>query len=446
MAKWWLGLPLIALGWANSASAQAPPPYGPMAPLPMAPAGNAPMPQMPPPGYPGLAPGQQMLPPGYPGLATGPGAVPPGALPPTIQPPGLPATPMPTLDPGPPFSLPGDDDLQGNAFSEGQGDAKKEPEGCVYFSTGFMGLMRQGLGHGVIASLDPGNGIDTGINPPPTAPTLLRFSDVSPDFNWGTKATIGYRCGCDAIEFTGYYLGLTTAAHEIADPGKIDLPFSAAAFPSPLGFQGDNFLWLQADYVKIVQETRVANAEFNYRYSYAPGLELIAGVRYMDVQEHFSIATDDDGIVLSQFGLPPDPFAQAIYTITTHNRIVAPQLGLAWECPLVSWLSISSEAKGAWGANFMSEDHLLLRGDGFLGPSSHIATTLFSQIYDVGLFANVTLGEHIRVKAGYQALWVVDVPVASNLVDFNPNDAKARQDYHGSIFFHGPSVEIMFSF
>ena len=30
MAKWWLGLPLIALGWAGSASAQAPQPPGPM--------------------------------------------------------------------------------------------------------------------------------------------------------------------------------------------------------------------------------------------------------------------------------------------------------------------------------------------------------------------------------------------------------------------------------
>jgi len=310
-----------------------------------------------------------------------------------------------------------------------------------------MGLQRLRLGHGVIAQLDPGNNIpgfpfnaDTGIPPPNTAPALLSFSDISPQFNWGTKVTVGYRVEDQSFELTGYYLGLTTAAKSVSLPGQVDLPFSA--FNSPLGFNGDNGLWLQADFAEAVLQTRIANAEFNYRRAFGANVEGIAGIRYMDVQEHFSIATDDDGIVIQ----PPDPFAQAIYTINTHNRIVAPQLGLALEAPLVPWLTLSLEGKGAWGANFFSQDHLLLRGDGFLGPSSHTDRTLFSQIYDLAVYANVCFGDHVLVKAGYQVLWVADIPVASQQVDFNPNNPLGGRDIHGSIFFHGPSVEILFSF
>jgi hypothetical protein len=307
-----------------------------------------------------------------------------------------------------------------------------------------MGLRRQGLGHGVVAVLDPGNGVDTGIPPPSMAPTLLRFSDISPDFNWGARATIGYRCGPDSIEATGYFLGQTEFASQVALPGRIDLPFSA--FNPPLGFNGNNGLWLQADLVRIEQQTRIANGEVNYRYSYCPSFDWILGIRYLDLQEGLTIATSDDDLVLANVGLPPNPFADAIYTISTHNRIVAPQFGLAFDQLLVNWLSVSLEGKAALGANFFSYDHQLIRFDGFVGPSSHRATTLFSQIYEVNLFANLMCGEHVRVRAGYQALWVVDIPVAEKQVDFNPNNPLGRHSDHGSIFFHGPAVEVQFAF
>src|SRR5207244_4219647 len=122
-------------------------------------------------------------------------------------------------------SLPDDAHTNGNAFADGQEKTSCPP--CWHFGTGFIGLRRQGLGHGVIAMLDPGVGIDTGINPPNNVPTMLNFSDISPDFNWGTKATLSYRCGPGTIEMSGYYLGLTTAARQIALPGRLDLPFAA---------------------------------------------------------------------------------------------------------------------------------------------------------------------------------------------------------------------------
>jgi len=351
---------------------------------------------------------------------------------------------MPGLDLSPDPS-PDNANHQANAFAEAEAPSKSH--GFWYFGAGFQGLQRQGPGHGVLAILDPGNNIpgfppnaETGIPPPNTAPTLLNFADIAPNFSWGTKVTVGYHADPGTFEFTGYYLGLTTAARRVSLPGQVDVPFFASN--APLGFQGINNLWLQADYVAAILQTRMANAEFNYRTSCGPNVELITGIRYMDLEEGFSIFTDDVGIILPS----PDPFAQALYSINTHNRIVAPQLGLALEVPLVPWLSLSLEGKGAWGANFLDMDHILVRGDGFVGPSTHSNRVLFSQIYDLGVYANVRFGDHIRIQAGYQALWVVDIPVAAQQVDFNLNDAQGRRDYRGSIFFHGPSVEIQFAF
>jgi hypothetical protein len=428
MTRWWLGL--VALGWGSGAFAQTPPPVVSTPAMPFNSVAAAS-------GFPGTEPG--MMPPG---ATYGP----PGGAMPMMPPGGMP--PGPGMDPaGSAFASLDNTDQHPNAFSDEPPTPPTRPAGSWYFGAGFVGLMRQRLGHGVIAQLDPGNNIpgfafnaDTGIPPPNTAPTVLSFNDVAPPFNWGTVTTLGYRIGAQSFELTGYYLGLSTGAKVAALPGQLDLPFSA--FDPPLGFTGNNGLWLQADFVEAIQQTRIANAEFNYRRSYGPIFELIVGVRYMDVQEHFSILTDDDGIILPA----PDPFAQAIYTVNTHNRIVAPQLGFTLTAPLANWLALSFETKGAWGLNVFSQDHLLLRGDGFVGPSSHINQDLFSHIYDLSLYATVYYGDNIRVRAGYQALWVVGVPVASKQVDFDPNNAFGRRDFNGSIFFHGPTVEIQFSF
>ena len=428
MARWWLSLPLIALGWGSGILAQTPPP------APMAPA------------VPTTAAVAQSVPGSAPGVPEkGPfGPPPPGGYGTMPPPGGMP--PVPGLDAGPAGApTPEGTHDEFNAFGDDAPPAKVR--GSWYYGAGFAGLMRQRLGHGVIAQQDPGNNIpgfpfnaDTGIPPPPDAPVLLNFSDLNPPFSWGTVVTLGYRIGDQSFELTGYYLGLSTTARVAALPGQVDLPFSA--FNPPLGFTGDNGLWLQADFAEAILQTRVANAEFNYRKGFGDYCDLIAGIRYMDVQEHFSILTDDDGIILPA----PDPFVQAIYTINTHNRIVAPQFGFTLNAPLAAWLALSFESKIALGANFFSQDHLLLRGDGFEGPSSHINHTLFSEVYDLSLYATVYFGDNIRVKAGYQALWVADIPVANQQVDFDPNNAFGRRDYHGSIFFHGPTVEIQFSF
>ncbi len=53
----------------------------------------------------------------------------------------------------------------------------------------------------------------------------------------------------------------------------------------------------------------------------------------------------------------PDPTRVATYSVQTHNRLLAPQLGFEWDKSLTDWLALGVTAKGAWGEpNFVELD------------------------------------------------------------------------------------------
>src|SRR5262249_4380391 len=118
-----------------------------------------------------------------------------------------------------------------------------------YAYLGYMGLQRQRLGHGPVAVFDENSGgVQTGLVPSTPGPLALDFQDLVPNLLNGTRATIGYYNGCHAFELSGFYVGESTSNRTVADPGRLDSFFNvngAASFP--LGFEGDNGMWLQSD-------------------------------------------------------------------------------------------------------------------------------------------------------------------------------------------------------
>jgi hypothetical protein len=436
MRKWWTGAALVALGLAGPALAQMPgPPPGAGGPPPGAPGGHGgPMPMIPynvapPPGFGG---GPPMSPPNFPNDPTPlPGSqfCPPGG----------------EKQPDSPFSLPNDG--SGNAFSCNE-PAVLPASGC-FVNVGWMALQRGNLSRQPLVFRDPGFfapgipvNVDSGINPIPAgnAPPVFGTGDTHPNWNNGVRASAIWREDYNAFELAGFYLFQTTRGDSVASAGQLDLPFNN--FPTPIGFQGDNFLWLQADRVMTTLQTTVASGEANYRRLVAPGFEWLIGVRYLDIRERYSILTDDDGLTVS----PLNRTLIATVSAVTHNRILAPQLGFEYEHPLLSWVTAGVTAKGAWGANFITIDNSLTRGDGREGPGAHEATTRFSHLYEVAAWGTVSITEQWRIKAGYTALWVVNVPEASKQINFNLGNPGGNHSSTGSIFWHGPMVEMQFAF
>jgi len=323
--------------------------------------------------------------------------------------------------------------------------------GALYGSIGYMALQRQRLGHGAAAVLDTASGgIDTGNPPPPGAPEAADFQDIQMRWNNGVRATMGYHWDGQAFELSGFYLSQNSSAKSYANPGMLDTFFNVGGnfTAAPLGFEGDNGLWLQADVIKLRLQTALGNAEANYRCWLGANadLSLLVGVRYLDLYERFSFYTGDDDLTVLDINGHPDPTKEATYFVTAHNQILAPQLGFEWNRAINCWLAFSMSAKGAWGANFLTVDVNLKRGDGFMGPHSGRSQTLFSHLYETGFVLDFRLMEHARLRAGYNLMWVVDVAEALGQLDYDLSHTAGRTKNNESIFYHGPLVELSFLF
>ena len=363
---------------------------------------------------------------------------------PYINAPSAGVPPLPT-DHSSPYSSPAG---AARAWDNGSASAG---HGWLYGGAGYMAMQRQRLGHGAAAVLDTASGgVDTGNPPPAGAAEAADFHDLHMNWNNGLRATLGYFCDGQALELSGFYLFQNSSAKTYADPGRLDTFFNVGGnFTSaPLGFEGDNGLWLQADVIRLRLQTALGNAEVNYRRWLGPDscFNWLVGIRYLDLYERFGLYTGDDDLTVLGTNGRPDPTKEATYYVTAHNQILAPQLGFEWTRGLTGWLAFTMSAKGAWGVNFLTVDVNLKRGDGFLGLHNGRSQTLFSHLYETGFFLDFLPWERARLRAGYNLMWVVDVAEALGQFDYNLAHTSGRTKDNQSIFYHGPLVELSFLF
>jgi hypothetical protein len=327
-------------------------------------------------------------------------------------------------------------------------DCPPEPECGTYLNIGGLGLLRQDLPEGSLAVINVHrpNVLDTSVRPRREA-SLARvqdYDDISLNMQGGVEGTLGYQWGGNAIEVAGFWIGDNRASAETVIPGRLFLPF----FHPPLGFEGDNGLWQNADRNRITLEQSLGNAEVNYRWwdQAIRSVQGIIGVRYTDMQERFDSFTGDDDFTVRDINGNPDPTRQADYRVVTHNQLLAAQFGFEWNQPLCSCVTFTWQAKAAWGCNFLNVNYTLTRGDGLVGMSATRFQTLFSHEYESGFFLDFWLCERGRLRAGYNLLWLANVAPAVNQVNFdlaNPTSRKIQQD---SVLYHGPLVELEFLF
>jgi hypothetical protein len=351
-----------------------------------------------------------------------------------------PSCPVPTAGPSDaPGGAPSLSDSSPGAFSEKKFDC----ENAWFLNIGAQGYERQRLNNGVLATFDPQN-LDTGTPPPAGAQVAQRFSNIHAPMNFGVNGTVGYIQGCNTFEFTGFYISQFTRSLTAAKPGQIDLPF----FNPPLGFEGDNGLWLQADRTTTTFTSSLGDAEFNYRYA-NPAIkeaELITGLRYLDLRETLSTYTDDDGAAFPLVNGQPDPTRVATYYVETHNRLLAPQLGFEWAHCVAPWATLGFGGKVALGANFLEQRTSLVRGDGFVGFDKTKNDVQFSQAYELKAFVDFHLMERARLHLGYNAMWLANVADAGDQYNFNLQNINSTANANRTIFFHGPVVELQFLF
>jgi hypothetical protein len=343
--------------------------------------------------------------------------------------------------PGPPCGT----DLPAGHSSAFQCEEYVRDDHC-FAHFGAVGLMRQKLGHFNLAVLDPVS-LKDGIPAPPGSPTLQSLDMFQESFQYGPKATLGYLWQNQAIELTGFWIPSLRKTLDSANPGQIDLPF----VNPPLGFEGDNGLWLHADVLHTEYRSSLWSGEVNYRYTDAAvtDAELILGVRYVGNSESLGIVTGDDDLTVRDAQGNPDPTRQATYQIRARNHIVAPQVGFEWGTPCTKWARVGVNAKAALGVNFAEIRTTLVRGDGLVGfDQARHSTVPLAQVYDLGAFVDFDVCglERLRLRIGYNAMFLVNVVVPEDNLNFNLGAPTARTNNNGSIFYHGPMAELEFLF
>ena len=317
-------------------------------------------------------------------------------------------------------------------------------ESGTFFHVGGQALRRQGFGNEILAVRDPQN-LDTGAAPTAGLPVLQKLGNVNPLFNGGVRATLGCLFeGNQSLEITGFYDFEGTQSNSISNAGRIDSFFTNI----PLGFEGDNGLWLQADRQTTALKTILWGTEVNYRWA-DPGLmgaELIVGVRYLDLKDKITTTTDDDGIAFPLTNGQPDPTRVASYAVQTENRYFGPQLGFEWGRDCCKWMTLGVGGKGSVGADYVELRRTLMRGDGFVGFDAGKDRFQYSMLYELNGFVDFHLLERVKLRLGYQALWFVHMDNVSGEYDFNLQNTNGSNSQSGSVFFHGPMAELQFFF
>jgi hypothetical protein len=318
-----------------------------------------------------------------------------------------------------------------------------------YGSIGYQGLMRGKMDHQTRAYQDStANGVDTG-NAYFGGPSLFDANELNPRMGSGLSAMIGKQWGSNAVELGGFYISQTTSSKVVQGTAIINAPY----FNPPIGFEGDNGMFLQDDVFKATLKDQIVSGEFNWRHFYewcrpgGPSVSTIAGIRYFDVLETYSEYFGDDDLTVLNLNGQPDIKRQATYSATTHNKILAPQLGVQMDVPLGMWLALDFYAKGAWGANFLETDIQLQRGDGLIGRVGGHNTTCFGQLYDLGANFDVFITPHCRIRAGYTAMWIMNVAPAISEMNYNLAQVPpAGTNHSGNMFFHGPNVQLQWAY
>lgn len=326
------------------------------------------------------------------------------------------------------------------------------PEAASFASVGFMFLQRQKLNNVPIVLPDDQNGgLDTGITPLGLFPTLLNLNNLDVNMSGGVRATVGYLFANEAVELSGFYIPDSSSSSTVTNRGRLTVPFQPDnAFP--VGLEGNNNLWRQADLVTVSFSNSVASAEANYR-RWNPAMneiEYLVGVRYFYNQEMVGIYANDDFYLRNVFD-QYDPLRAANYLVTARTNHLGIQMGAEYAAPipfdfLQNSVWVGWTAKTSLGINFNQGSWKMLREDGFVGFDRQQNTITFGNLNELAAVADFHLMERVRIRAGYTFFLGLGFAKSGQNTDLNFDTIGQRSIETGTIYWHGPIAELQLLF
>ena len=167
----------------------------------------------------------------------------------------------------------------------------------------------------------------------------------------------------------------------------------------------DNFD--SANTVSAAYDSKLQNIEVNAVYRFSGSLDLFAGLTQVKLDEQFKIISNDPLSTVPGVGT---------YTINTNNKMLGPQIGLAYNYKPGAQYSLYFIGKLAWLKNDSSQSQIVDDAPTFTRNNS-ASDSHSSAMYDVKLGVNYYFTQQLAVNVGYQYIKLSDVALAESQFD-----------------------------
>jgi hypothetical protein len=259
-----------------------------------------------------------------------------------------------------------------------------------------------------------------------TTGAVLETTTSAPALKYepGVKATVGYMFPW-AFALEASFEGQNYWTSRAGETAPLGGPFLTV--PPPLG---PALIDLGSaaggtSQITTAYTSRFDSTEFNFVRPYA-NIQWLVGVRYIELNDRYDIQ-----------GTTAAP-ESSDYLITSHNHLLGPQIGVRgqWQ---ISRLQFDLEGKGGVFANSAAEYQTI----GDVGNTITIrdtgaTNTELSFAGEVSAYVTMPVFSFLTAKLGYTGLWVSDLALAPNQLDFsNTATSGTTLNAHEGIIIHG---------
>ena len=126
--------------------------------------------------------------------------------------------------------------------------------------------------------------------------------------------------------------------------------------------------------------------------------------------------------------------------------MIMAQTGFEWYWPIKKWVGIGAIAKTALGGNEIELTTRLTNAAGMVGSELHNSKWTYASVNEFTLYLDLIMFDKMRLRAGYTAMWLLNVGEGLSQIDYNLANTTAGINDRGSVFFHGPILELEFLF
>ncbi len=248
--------------------------------------------------------------------------------------------------------------------------------------------------------------------------TVIDTRTTDFDTGIGPRVLLGLRTS-PCSSWSIYYF----SAFDFQGSASATIPGSLSA-PGLLGATGID--WVDADTMATSYWSDLHNVEINYMHDWND-FSLLAGFRFVDLEETYNITTISETDT-------------SFYNTATHNELYGAQIGGRYRrcCGRFFWDATGKAGvfgNAAQQSQYLSDlDNSIVYRDSI----SHHSTIAF--VGDVNLSVGFQLTRCLAFRCGYNAMWIGQVALAPDQLDFDISSLGTTINTGGDVFLQGINI------